>query len=96
MHLCFGDANEQTVNPEFKKANMKLGIQIANGSEKLYTLQNQVNASQNSRQMIGNTHIGFQPFACIMTEKLDTIVSIFVDIRLYPLLWFLTFLFILN
>ena len=59
---------------------------MANGNEKLYTLQSQVNASQNSRQIIGNTHNGFQPFLCIMTEKLDTLVSIFVDIRLYPLL----------
>ena len=86
MHLCFGDANEQTVNSEFKKANMKLSIQIANGNEKLYTLQSQINVSQNSRQIIGNTHNGFQPFLCIMTEKLDTLVPIFVDIRLYPLL----------
>ena len=45
MHLCFGDANEQTVNSELKKANMKLSIQIANGNEKLYTFQSQVNAS---------------------------------------------------
>ena len=33
----------------------------------------QVNASQNSRQMIGNIHNDFQPFACIMTEKFDNI-----------------------
>ena len=33
----------------------------------------QVNASQNSRQMIDNIHIDFQPFACIMTEKFDNI-----------------------
>ena len=31
----------------------------------------QVNASQNSRQMINNIHNDFQPFACIMTEKFD-------------------------
>ena len=29
----------------------------------------QVNASQNSRQMIDNIHNDFQPFACIMTER---------------------------
>ena len=33
----------------------------------------QVNASQNSRQMIDNIHNDFQPFACIMTEKFDNI-----------------------
>ena len=33
----------------------------------------QVNASQNSRQMIDNIHNNFQPFACIMTEKYDNI-----------------------
>ena len=70
MLLCFGDENHQTVNSELKNAYMKSGIQIANRNEKLYTLLSQVNASQNSWQMIGNTHNGFQPFAYIMTEKL--------------------------
>ena len=31
----------------------------------------QVNASQNSRQMIDNIHNDFWPFACIMTERFD-------------------------
>ena len=31
----------------------------------------QVNASQNSRQMIDNIHNDFQPFICIMTERFD-------------------------
>ena len=31
----------------------------------------QVNASQNSRQMIDNIQNDFQPFACIMTERFD-------------------------
>ena len=31
----------------------------------------QVDASQNSRQIIDNIHNGFQPFACIMTEKFE-------------------------
>ena len=84
--LCFDDANQQTVNSELKKACMKSGIQIANGNEKLYTMLSQVNASQNSRQMISNTLNSFQPFACIMTEKLDTLVTICVDISFYPLL----------
>ena len=59
MLLCFGDASQQTVSSEFKKAYMKLGIQIANENEKLYTMLSQVNASQNSRQMIGNIYNGF-------------------------------------
>ena len=71
---------------ELKKAFMKSGIQIADGNDKLYTMLSQVNASQNSRQKIGNTHNCFQPFAYIMTEKLDTLISICVDIGYYPLL----------
>ena len=86
MLLCFGDVNHQTVNSELKKAYIKSGIQIANGNEKLYIMLSQVKASQNSRQMIGNTHNGFQSFVCIMTENLDTLVSICVDISFYPLL----------
>ena len=31
----------------------------------------QVNASQNSRQTIGNTHNDFQPLASIITERFD-------------------------
>ena len=31
----------------------------------------QVNASQNSRQTIGNTHNGFQSLASIITERFD-------------------------
>ena len=30
-----------------------------------------VNASQNSRQMIHNTHNDFQPFSCILTKRFD-------------------------
>ena len=33
----------------------------------------QVNASQNSRQTIANTQIGFQPLASIINERLDSI-----------------------
>ena len=65
---------------------MKSDIQLINGNEKLYTMLSQVNSSQNSRQMIGNTHNGFHPFACFMTEKLVTFVSICVGISYYPLL----------
>ena len=79
MHLCFGDTNHQIVNSELKKPYMKSGIQIANGNEKLYTMLSQVNALQNSRQTIDNTHNSFQPFSCIMTEMLDTLISIYVD-----------------
>ena len=84
--MCLGDANQQTVSSELKKTYMKSDIQIVNGNEKLYTMLSQVNASQNSRQMIGNTHNSFQPFACIMTEKLDTFASICVAKSFYPLL----------
>ena len=86
MLLCFGDTNQQTVNSELKKVYIKSGIQIANGNEKLYTILSQVNASQNSRYMIGNAHNCFQPPACIMTEKLNTLVSICLDISFYPFL----------
>ena len=59
MLLCLGDANQQTVSSEFLKAYMKSDIQIANENEKLYTMLSQVNASQISRQMIGNTYNNF-------------------------------------
>ena len=52
MLLCLGDANQQKVSSEFKITYMKLGIQIANENEKLYTMLSQVNVSQNSRKMI--------------------------------------------
>ena len=35
------------------------------------TMLSQVNASQNSQQMIDNIHNDFQPFACIMNERFD-------------------------
>ena len=38
-----------------------------------YTMLRQVNASQNSQQMIDNIHNDYHPFACIMTEKFDNI-----------------------
>ena len=44
---------------------------IAIGNEKLDTMLSQVNASQNSRQMIDNIHNDFQPFVCIVTERFD-------------------------
>ena len=34
-------------------------------------MMSQLNASQNSLQMIDNIRNDFQPFACIMTEKFD-------------------------
>ena len=68
MLLFLSDANQQTVSSELKKKTYrKSDIQVANGNEKLYTMLSQVNASQNSRQTISNTHNCFQPFACIMT-----------------------------
>ena len=55
MLLCSSDVNQQTVNSELKKAYRKSGIQIANRNEKLCSMLNKANASQNSRQTIGNT-----------------------------------------
>ena len=70
MLLCLSDANHQTVSSELKiKAYRKSDIQIVKRNEKLCTMRNQVNVSQISRQMISNTHNGFQPFACIMAER---------------------------
>ena len=61
VYLCLSDANQPTVSSEHKKiltGSQKL--QIANGNEKLDTKLSQVNASQNSRQTIENTHNGYQ------------------------------------
>ena len=71
----------KSANSEFrtiKKTYRKSDIQIANANEKLDTMLSKVNASQISRQMIGNIHNGFQPFACIMTERVNTLVFICV------------------
>ena len=38
---------------------------------KLDTILNQVNAPENSRQQIGNTHSGLQHLANIITERLN-------------------------
>ena len=64
--LCLSDANKTTASSELKKAYRKSDIQIANRNEKLDTMLSQVNASQNSQQMIDNTHNGFQPLALVL------------------------------
>ena len=61
----------QQIVQNFKKLSGSQKLQIAYSNEKLDTILSQVNASQNSRQMINNIHNDFQPFACIMTERFD-------------------------
>ena len=63
----------QQLVQNFKKLSGSQKLQIAYWNEKLDTMLNQVNASQNSRQMIDNIHNDFQPFDCIMAEKFDNI-----------------------
>ena len=72
--MCLNDANQPKASTELKnKLSGSQKLQIAYWNEKLYTMLSQVNASQNSRQMIDNIHNDFQPFALIMTEKFDNI-----------------------
>ena len=74
MLLCFSDAKKWTDSSElYKKLTRSQKMKIANGVDKLDTILSQVNASQNLRQMIGNTHNSFQPLASIITEWLDNI-----------------------
>ena len=73
MLLYLSDSNQPTASSELKKLTGSQKLQIANENEKLDTMLNQVDESQNSRQTIGNTHNDLQPFACIMTERLDNI-----------------------
>ena len=63
--------SQQVIKNFKKKTYRKSDIQIVNQNEKLYIMLSQVNASQNSRQTIGNTHNGFQPLASIITERFD-------------------------
>ena len=61
VYLCLSDANQPIASSEHK--NILTGsqkLQIANGNEKLDIMLSQVNALQNSRKTIGNTHNGFQ------------------------------------
>ena len=67
MLFYLSDANQHTASSELKKLTSCQKLQIVKGNEKLDTMLSQVIASQNSRQTIGNTHNGLQPFTCIMT-----------------------------
>ena len=69
------ESSQQLVE-NLQKLTRSQKLQIAYGNEKLDAILSQVNASQNSRQMIDNIHNGFQPFACIMNEKFDNILKI--------------------
>ena len=55
----------------FKKLSGSQKLQIAYRNEKLGTMLSQVNASQNSRQLIDNVHNDLQPFVCIMAERFE-------------------------
>ena len=61
LYSCLSDANQPIASSELNKNYMKSDIQIINGNEILNTMLSQVNASQNSRQIIGNTSNVFQP-----------------------------------
>ena len=63
--------SQQLVQNFKKKSFRKPKMQIAYWNEKLDTILSQVNALQNSRQMIDNIHSDFQTFACIMTERFE-------------------------
>ena len=73
MLLCLSDAKLPTASSELKKSTRSQKGQIFNANEKLDTVLSQVNPSENSQQLIANTHSGFQPLARILTEKFDNI-----------------------
>ena len=72
VYLCLSDANQPTASSEHNK-NTYRKSKTADCLLKWDkdTMLSQVNASQNSRQMIDNIHNDFQSFACIMTERFD-------------------------
>ena len=67
------ESSQQQVENLKKKLTRSQKLQIAYGNEKLDTILSQVNAPENSWQPIANTQSGFQPLACIITERLDSI-----------------------
>ena len=72
MFLCLNDGKQKTASWELKnKLTRNQKLQIAYGNEKLDTMLSQVNASQNSWQMIDNILNDFQPFASTITERFD-------------------------
>ena len=70
--MCLNDANQPIASLELKKLSGSQKPQIDYWIEKLDTMLSQVNASQNSRQMIDNIYNDLQPFACIMTKRFDS------------------------
>ena len=70
--MCLNDANQPTASLELKKLSGSQKPQIAHWIEKLDTVLNQANASQNSLQMIDNINNDLQPFACIMIKRFDS------------------------
>ena len=75
MYLCLSDENQSTASSKRKKLTGSQKLQIAYGKEKLGTILRQVNASQNSRQTIDNTHNEFQPLLSIIAERFDNIIK---------------------
>ena len=73
MFLCLSDGKQPTTSWELLKNCKSQKLQIVYGNEKLDTILSQVNAPENSQQSIANTQSGFQPFASIITERLDNI-----------------------
>ena len=67
------ESSQQQVENLKIKLTRSQKLQIAYGNEKLDTILSQVNAPENSRQLIANTQSGFQPLASIKTEKFDSI-----------------------
>ena len=73
MILCLSDEKQPTASKELNKVTKSLRLQISYANEKLSTILSQANASQISRQTIGNNHCYFKPLAWIITERLGII-----------------------
>ena len=69
--MCLNDANQPTASSELFKTFRKSGTADCLLKWEKDTMLSQVNASQNSWQMIDNIHNDFQSFACIITERFD-------------------------
>ena len=74
--MYLSNTNQPTANSELKKLTGSQKLQIAYGNDKLKTILSQVNASQNSRQTIGNNHNGFQPLVSIKAESFDNTLKV--------------------
>ena len=73
--MCLNDANQPAASSELQKDARSQKLQIDFGNKNLNTILSRVNASQISRQTIGNIHNGCQSLVSIMTEMLDNILK---------------------